>query len=306
MHVACRIRKYVVNGDAQEAKKVKDAYKDTLAMEAVAVSIACSKPLILEWKLVGPLVTCIQAAIIAQIAITMISLPNFDSVHWAATAVAYSSLICGILTTFLAFIVQQILSDLHNPEEVRSWLTTTQRSHSLRQIFDTRSRSINATEKKIPSLRSAVLLTTPGKLLRLSILTAFAALGIYLRCVWDAELGNLRGRDANFWVFLVFSVFLFVMLQDAFLPFLVASYPSSRSTDEELQDLGDGVPRPRLGVSSTIGVAAGADEIIRDALESSIRAQEESLKAQKALLDLIDRRSSGTTTVTTLPRVLLR
>ncbi|CEL03893.1 hypothetical protein ASPCAL05031 [Aspergillus calidoustus] len=175
----------------------------------------------------------VAAAIIAQIAITMISLPNFDSVHWAATAVAYSSLICGILTTFLAFIVQQILSDLHNPEEVRSWLTTTRRSHS-------RSRPINATEKKIPSLSSAVLLTTPSKLLRLSILTAFVALGIYLGCVWDAELGNLRGRDANFWVLLVFSVFSFVMLQDAFLPFSVSSYPSSRSTDEELQDLGDG------------------------------------------------------------------
>ncbi|KAJ0413611.1 hypothetical protein BJY00DRAFT_319609 [Aspergillus carlsbadensis] len=57
MYVACRIRKYVVNGDAQEARRLKDAYKDTLTMEAVA------------------------AAIIAQIAITMLSLPNFASVH---------------------------------------------------------------------------------------------------------------------------------------------------------------------------------------------------------------------------------
>ncbi|KAL3484850.1 hypothetical protein BJX62DRAFT_229977 [Aspergillus germanicus] len=270
-HVAARIRKYVVDGDAQEAKRLKDAYKDTLTMEAVA------------------------AAIIAQIAITMLSLPNFDNVHWAATGVAYSSLICGILTT-----------DLHNPEEVRSWLTTTQRSHSLRQLFYPRPRRTITVDKTIPSLRSAVLLTTPSKLLRLSILAAFAGLGVYLGCVWDAELGNLRGRDANFWVMLVFIIVLGLMSQDAFLPFSIAPFFSSQPTHEELQDLSSDASSPRLETASTNGLASGSEDIIRNALESSIRAQEESLKAQKALLDLIDGRSSGTTPVTAVPRALLR
>ncbi|KAL3444279.1 hypothetical protein BJX65DRAFT_311057 [Aspergillus insuetus] len=298
MDVACRIRKYVVKGDAQEAKKVKDAYKDT------GNGSCCSEYNLLEahsslvLEPAGISMTCVQAAIIAQIAITMLSLPNFDSVHWAATAVACSSLICGILTTFLAFIFQQILSNLHNPEEVRSWLTTTQKSYSLHQVFYPRTRRANATEKTIPSLRSAVLLTTPSKLLRLSIMTAFATLGIYLGCVWDAEVGNLKGRDANFWVLFVFMIVLFVMLQDSFLPFSIVSYDSSRSPDEELQDLSGDVPSPRLVVTSSGAVAAGADDIIRNALESSICAQEESLKAQKALLDLIDGRPSGTMPVT--------
>ncbi|KAJ0423165.1 hypothetical protein BJY00DRAFT_58908 [Aspergillus carlsbadensis] len=281
MYVACRIRKYVVNGDAREASRLKDAYKDTLTMEAVA------------------------AAIIAQIAITMLSLPNFDSVHWAATAVAYSSLVCGILATFLAFIVQQILSDLHNAEEVRSWLTTTQRSYRLRQILYPQPPDTNATGHRIPSLRSAVILTTPSKLLRLSIAAAFIALGIYLGCVWDAELGNLKGRDANLGVLLVFIIVSFVMLQDALLPYSMVSYSSSRSTDEEVQDPSGGASSPRLGGGSTNGVMVGADDLMRKALESSIRAQEESLKAQRALLGLLDGQPSGTTPVTAVPRVLL-
>jgi hypothetical protein len=306
-HVAARIRKYVVDGDAQEARKLKDAYKDTLTMEAVAVSV---NPLtaysVGSRNLVESVMTWVQAAIIAQIAITMLSLPNFDNVHWAATAVAYSSLICGILTTYLAFIVQQILSDLHNPEEVRSWLTTTQRSHSLRQLFYPRPRRTITVEKTIPSLRSTVLLTTPSKLLRLSILAAFAALGVYLGCVWDAELGNLRGRDANFGVLLVFIIVLGVMSQDAFLPFSIAPFFSSQPTLEELQDLSSDASSPRLETGSTNGLASGFEDIIRNALESSIRAQEESLKAQKALLDLMDGRSSGTMRVTAVPRALLR
>lgn len=33
-----RIRKYILNGESQEAIRLKDSFKDTLALEAVAVS----------------------------------------------------------------------------------------------------------------------------------------------------------------------------------------------------------------------------------------------------------------------------
>jgi hypothetical protein len=36
--VTHRIRKYVLDGDAKEALRLKESYKDTFAMEAVAVS----------------------------------------------------------------------------------------------------------------------------------------------------------------------------------------------------------------------------------------------------------------------------
>jgi hypothetical protein len=37
--VTLRIRKYVLNGDTNEAWRMKESYKDTFALEAVSVSI---------------------------------------------------------------------------------------------------------------------------------------------------------------------------------------------------------------------------------------------------------------------------
>jgi hypothetical protein len=51
-------------------------------------------------------------------------LSNFGNIHWTATAFAYTSLVSGLLSTFYSFFVQQILSDLHSPEDVHEWLTS--------------------------------------------------------------------------------------------------------------------------------------------------------------------------------------
>ncbi|KAL2827979.1 hypothetical protein BDW59DRAFT_171116 [Aspergillus cavernicola] len=178
----------------------------------------------------------VASAIIAQIAITVLSLSNFDTVYWPATACAYSSLICGILSTFFAFIVQQLLSDLHSPEDVRAWLTTTRHSyrHWLYWMFFGTERATNL-EDKVPSIASAIILTTPSKLLRLSILALFVALGIYLGCVYQAGLGNLEGRNANMWVFICFIAVSAVMIFDAFTPMMVIPDNETRPSDEELQ-----------------------------------------------------------------------
>jgi hypothetical protein len=48
--VTNRIRKYVLNGDAKEAWRLKDSYKDTFALEAVSVSspVQINVPLIID------------------------------------------------------------------------------------------------------------------------------------------------------------------------------------------------------------------------------------------------------------------
>lgn len=231
----------------------------------------------------NPDVYC-KSAIIAQIAITMLSLSNFDSVHWAATALAYSSLICGITSTFYAFIVQELLSDLHSPEDVRAWLTTTRHSRSWpSRVFFGPERATNA-QDRIPSIASAMTLTMPSKLLRMAVFALFVALGIYLGSVYQSGLGNLEGRGANMWVLIFFIVVLSLALVSSFVPMAASdSGDEAMSTDEELQNSRDGAPTRRQEPGN----------VIRDALESSIRAQEESLKAQKVLLDLLNARPPG-------------
>lgn len=88
--VTYRIRKYVLNGNAEEALRLKNSYKDTFAMEAVAVSIFNFEDKAIVWKNDSSMLTerFSKAAIIAQIAITMPGLADFDTIHWTATAFA--------------------------------------------------------------------------------------------------------------------------------------------------------------------------------------------------------------------------
>lgn len=226
-----------------------------------------------------------KSAIIAQIAITMLSLAKFDSVHWSARALAYSSLICGITATFYAFMVQQLLSDLHSPEDVRAWLTTARHTRPwFHRVVLGGERATN-TEDRIPSIAAAITLTMASKLLRIAVVALFVALGIYLGSVHQSGLGTLEGQNADTSVLIVFIVVLSFVLCDSFLPMAVAigNGAETNSTGEELGESGNGAPT----------ISPGLGGIIRDALEASIRAQEESVRAQKDLLALLNTHPRG-------------
>jgi hypothetical protein len=156
-------------------------------------------------------------------------------------------------------------------------------------------------EEKVPSIASAIILTTPSKLLRLSILALFVALGIYLGCVYQAELGNLEGRNANMWVFIFFIAVSVVMIFDASFPMVVIPDSETRPSDEELLPSGNGASSTAPSARDTSSQTCRMGDLVRDALESSIRAQEQSLKAQKALLDLLIAEPSALSLTTPTP-----
>ncbi|OJJ69771.1 hypothetical protein ASPBRDRAFT_640027 [Aspergillus brasiliensis CBS 101740] len=271
--VTHRIRKYVLNGDTNEAWTLKSSYKDTFSLEAVS------------------------ATIIAQIAITMLGLANFGNIHWTATAFAYTSMVSGILSAFFSFYVQQTLSDLHSPEDVRKWLISPRNNLSTRLIkaipYQYRSqrtgKDVANDNNGVPSLTAAAALTAPSRLLNVSILSLFIALGIYLGCVYTAELGTLKGSNANLAVLIVFIIVsalafseLYIPLQNKDIDQLTASLERK---EEWLQSSSNS--RHNIGLIAT-GETSDTRDILRDALKASIRAQEESLKAQKAILELLD------------------
>ncbi|KAL4768015.1 hypothetical protein BDW60DRAFT_134648 [Aspergillus nidulans var. acristatus] len=156
-------------------------------------------------------------------------------------------------------------------------------------------------DDKVPSIASAIFLTTPSKLLRLSILALFVALGIYLGCVYQAGLGGLEGRNANMWVLIFFIAISAVMIFDAFMPMMVISDSETRPSDEELQPPSNGASSIAPSAGDTSSQICGTGDSVRDALKSSIRAQEKSLKAQKALLDLLNTQPSVLSPTTPIP-----
>ncbi len=181
--------------------------------------------------------------------------------------------------------VQQLLSDLHSPEDVRSWLTTARHTRAwLHRVVLGGERATN-TEDRIPSIAAAITLTMASKLLRIAVVALFVALGIYLGSVYQSGLGTLEGQNADTSVLIVFIVVLSFVLCDSFLPMAVAigNGAETNSTGEELGESGNGAPTLRPGPGG----------IIRDALEASIRAQEESVRAQKDLLALLNTHPRG-------------
>jgi hypothetical protein len=279
----------------------------------------------------------------------MPGLDNFGSIHWTATAFAYTSLVCGLISTFLCFYVQKILSDLHRPEDVHEWLTeprdalSDRLSSAIARVLtskkETKDKQMGGGEAlkndRIPSVTAAAVLLSPSQLLQISIGALFVALGVYLGTMYTEGLGSLKGRDANLAVlifFIVFSVVAIVLVQ---LPLYVKSVDRLTSMllrveDEddiedkaciELQELPVERHQPvercepveRLEPVDESESVNGheyhqdydedyseedsdddlpmASDAVLDALRASIQAQEESLRAQKMLLQLLDSRN---------------
>jgi hypothetical protein len=241
-----------------------------------------------------------KAAIIAQIAITMPGLANFGSIHWTATAFAYTSLVCGLLSTFFSFYVQQILNNLQSAEAVHGWFTQPRNNFTTRllnSVFGQHKPGTNDADR-IPSLTAAAILTAPSRLLFLSVMSLFVALGIYLGSIYTAKLGELKGSNANLAVLLFFIIFSAWSLSEISIPLLSKELDQiAIERDDEARNFPLAVlSSRRRGTEPTIILAldepTGTGDVIREALRASIQAQEESLRAQKALLELYDTRSS--------------
>lgn len=236
----------------------------------------------------------------------MPGLSHFGEIHWTATAFAYTSLVSGLLSTYYSPDVQQILSDLHSPNDVKDWLTSPRNIRSdylcdaINRYLPQRA-AVDAADRgeRIPSFTAAATLTAPSRLLSLSITSLFTALGIYLGSVYTGELGSLKGKDANLAVLLFFIISLTIGLSVISIPLnskLVRQTTASLVRNEEDRDLqfressnNKHNIKPLAIVAS--GEMSGTRHVIREALKASIHAQADSLKAQKALLELLDSQS---------------
>lgn len=234
----------------------------------------------------------------------MLSISNFNAIHWTATAFAYTSLVSGLLSTFFSFFVQQILSDLHSPEDVREWLTSP-RENGFSRLSNTilhqcRSQGrtaehVSKGDDRVPSLTAAATLTAPSHLLYFAITCLFVALGIYLGSVYTDKLGSLKGSNANLGVLIFSIVFSGWAIFEVYLPLnskrmdLIAA---SLVRDEErgFHHQESGISMNNIEPTTAIASRKAPEtrDMIQNAIMASIQAQEESLKAQTALLKLLN------------------
>lgn len=150
--------------------------------------------------------TASKGAIVAQIAITALSLPYLEETHWTAEAAFVISLIAGLLSVYFACMIQQQLSSLHSPEEVRRWLSTT-RGGRHRHDEQESGALEGSRVQTIPSYHAALLLILPAQLLNWSSISLLVGIGIYYGLVQTENLGLLRGQNSNLAILVVYVLF---------------------------------------------------------------------------------------------------
>ncbi|RSM17099.1 hypothetical protein CDV31_003992 [Fusarium ambrosium] len=172
----------------------------------------------------------IAGAIIAQIAITGLSLEAMSQAHWTAAAFLVVSLIFGLISVYVAFIVQQELNGLLGSGGFADWLTLTPSAQELpsnrysssrhpavpqtQESSQPRTEAVPRAEhspvdlhlQREPSALAAIMMATPSGLLGLSLNAFIFGLGIYLGSAYTGNLVPDFGKGGSLGILIFYIV----------------------------------------------------------------------------------------------------
>ncbi|KAK7424458.1 hypothetical protein QQX98_000423 [Neonectria punicea] len=175
----------------------------------------------------------VAGAIVAQIAMTGLSLEAISQAHWAAAAFFAVSLILGVISVYVSFVVQQEVSGLLGVTGVADWLArplshgelldqgyalshhpaflrgdpSSESSSTPAQIIpQLENGSPDLILKREPSALAAIMLAAPSSLLGLSLNSFMFGLGIYLGSVYTGDLVPGYGKMGSLGILIYYIV----------------------------------------------------------------------------------------------------
>lgn len=221
------IEKYVLSAKTDEPLVLRKSTSEDCTMLAVAV------------------------AIVAQVAITALALTDLDQVHWTAVAAFVLSLIAGGLSVFYSCLVQQRMSGLFTPDDVKDFFSKPSSSpqlHNLEQdmddvISDIRKNDIgdestvrhqgmkelesvikefkSKNRWKSASFHSILMIKAPTLLLRYSLASFVIGIGIYFGCLAFSDIGSQMPRNSYHAIFIVYIVTGILGLLIYYVPYIL-------------------------------------------------------------------------------------
>ena len=138
-----------------------------------------------------------QGAIIAQVALTALSLPSLSLAHWTARAFLLFAVVAGCLSVYYACSLSRDIGKCYQPEAVRDWLTAANTSNIA---------SFEGDKKKgrKASLSGIFILSAPYTMMSYSILAFIIGLAIYQGFVWTRTLDTDAGKTNSRKVFIAY------------------------------------------------------------------------------------------------------
>lgn len=111
---------------------------------------------------------------LAQAALSALSLPKIEETHYAARALLTGSLILGLLAVFFTCVQQREPGRYKGPEEIRAWLSVEE---------------VQAGSDRQSSIVGHQLLQAPFEMLGVSVTMFIAGLGVYEGSAFTRKVG---------------------------------------------------------------------------------------------------------------------
>jgi hypothetical protein len=140
----------------------------------------------------------IQGSILAQIAITALSLSSLSQAHWVARGFFTFSLVSAIMAVYYASHQFRSLGRHMNGNDMKAWIMNQERFEEGSNLYG----------ENLPSPAAVLTISAPNMLLAASLNSLLVGLGIYLAYVWTRNLDTAAGPDASRAVFITYVVSL--------------------------------------------------------------------------------------------------
>ncbi|KAF2877413.1 hypothetical protein BDV95DRAFT_601811 [Massariosphaeria phaeospora] len=212
----------------------------------------------------------VAAAIVAQVAITALSLENLSSAHWTAKAAFVLSLATGALSVFFACLLQQRISSLFGLSDLKDWLSKPAGSQDLREAHvqvqglkntgrkkrydptaiseegpelwaelqrDFVTQLVNKRRWVHASFNAALMIKIPALLLNWSVGAFLVGLGVYLGSLWIRDLDSQRPQGSSLGILITYIIVTAAGLLLFFVPMLLKNLEGApiRRLEEQIE-----------------------------------------------------------------------
>jgi hypothetical protein len=155
-----------------------------------------------------------QAAIVAQISITALSLDYLSQTHWIARGFLVFSIISSLIAVYYATTQQRTMGRLLQPTQVRGWIRGQLPPRSDPKDYQpAQSPSTSISDDFMracftPSVASVMTMSAPKILLSTSLLTLILGMGVYFGFIWtrDLDIDAQPGDSRNVMVMYLVSI----------------------------------------------------------------------------------------------------
>ncbi|CAI9631300.1 unnamed protein product [Alternaria burnsii] len=144
-------------------------------------------------------IIAVAGTIVAQIAITALSLTDLSNTHWVARASFAFSLVSAIMAVYYATNQYRKLGRFLHADEIKAWIRP-------KQTMSFSPRSLVRLRRSLPSAASVLTVSAPNMLLSASLNAFLVGLGVYFGYVWTRNLDESAGSSASRAVFVVYVI----------------------------------------------------------------------------------------------------